>query len=123
MARDGLYGTNPEAPFFIKEKNNIMVLYDNLHKYLQRIIKTINKKKGFNMKLSDYTPNCLRSGGTTERARNGERGHNIERRGRWDSKTWKTVYNKTDWRDISLLSGLSVSALQIAAPDPFVDGV
>ena len=120
-ARDGLYGYDPKAMFFIKESNGVTVLYNNMHSYLQRVIKTINEKKNLNMILSDYTPHCARIGGTTERARNGERGHNIEQRGRWDFKTWKTVYNNIDWRDISLLSGLSVTSLQMQAPDPFVD--
>ena len=116
--RDNLF---PKRENFLIKANGKDVSFTNMTKFIRKCIDDMNahfypkwkhKYGNYLMNLKDYTPHSLRIGGCTDLARSGEAAYFIEQQGRWSSKCWKTTYINLDWRDISLLSGVSINDLK-----------
>ena len=101
--------------------NGNLVTYENVRVFMKECIHTMNARMKWKMKLSEYTPHSLRVGGCVDMARNGDAGMFIEQQVRWASKVWKTIYLNLDWRDISIISGLSITDLKRCNRRPFVE--
>jgi hypothetical protein len=101
----------PNKPLLWKN-NDYAVSMQNLRKFMKKAIKCINKHLSIDLDPAMYPTHALRVGGTTDMARSGYSAHMIERAGRWLTDLWKRTYMSNDYRDIALISGLTVDELQ-----------
>ena len=108
----------PDQPLLLKS-NGYPVSMKNMRAFLKKAILCINKHERFTLDPALYPTHALRVGGTTDMARSGISAHEIESQGRWLTELWKRCYMSNDFRDITLLSGLTVVELKQQSRHPF----
>ena len=108
IARDGHLDMN--KPLLIKgNRKHEQLNYNNMSKWMSKCIDKINRNARLPRKLDRkwYPTHSLRLGGTTDMFRSGRSTNQIMRTGRWRTDQWRLSYLSSDFRDITLLSGLT----------------